>query len=166
MTPEAKAQYIKRFQLTPQVPLEASFDDTKIRCIFDTNVLMDFWVFNNPTGLAILENLDRLTLIGHEETFCEFADVIARSHFALSDDQQAALLKQWSKVHCIWPENLSKDLYCRDADDNKFFNLGHATRAQYLVSRDKKVLKARGKAGRFGLTVLTPEAFLEILGAI
>ena len=47
----------------------------------------------------------------------------------------------------------------KDPDDDKFFNLAKASGASWLISKDKKVLKARGKAKRFGCALIKPENF-------
>lgn len=130
-------------------------------CVLDTNVVLDILLFKDTKVQTLVEAIDaeRVLPIGHFDTFFEFADVVSRPMFQLSDSQIDQLLHEWIKLHVVYREPLSTDLFCRDKDDNKFFNLARATGAEYLLSKDKKVLKARGKAKRFGCQVVKPEEF-------
>jgi predicted nucleic acid-binding protein len=50
---------------------------------------------------------------------------------------------------------------CRDRDDQKFLELAHASRAAWLVSKDRAVLKlARRTARDFGFRIAQPAPFV------
>lgn len=165
MSPEQKSLYIDQLNRTPHQLFEASLVDARPICILDTNILLDLWVFHDPHVEAILKALEshQIRLIGHVETFCEFADVISRTMFKLTSDEQNALLMRWLKTAEVVTEPLSNARFCKDTDDDKFFELAVMSGARFLVSKDKKVLKARGKAKKFGIEVMRRDDFSQWL---
>jgi len=55
---------------------------------------------------------------------------------------------------------------CRDRDDQKFLELAHASKADWLVSKDRAVLKlARRTARDFGIRIAQPAPFVEVFEA-
>jgi len=128
-------------------------------CVLDTNVVLDILLFADKNTESIQKSLasGQLLALGHYDTLYEFADVISRSQFKLTESQIKEKLHAWIKLHWLIKEPLPTEGYCKDHDDDKFFNLAHLCSAQYLISKDKKVLKAKGKAKRFGCIVIKPE---------
>lgn len=128
-------------------------------CVLDTNVVLDILLFADKKTEPIRQLLSsgKLLALGHYDTFYEFADVISRSQFKLTDSQIKEKLHAWVNLHWIIKEALPTEVYCKDHDDDKFFNLARLCSARYLISKDKKVLKAKGKAKRFGCAVIKPE---------
>lgn len=97
--------------------------------------------------------------VGHFDTLLELADVLSRPHFRFDDTDRQRTLERWLRFTTILDDTLSEDSFCRDPDDDKFFALAQAANATYLFSKDKKVLRARTKARRFGCQVLSPWQF-------
>ena len=128
-------------------------------CVIDTNVLLDLLYFADSNCGNLKKSLDSRSIqaVGHYDTFYEFADVISRAQFKLDAKNINELLNEWVSLHTIVTETLPTNHYCKDTDDDKFFNLACITGAKYLFSKDKKVLKAKGKAKRFNCLVLKPE---------
>ncbi len=128
-------------------------------CVLDTNVVLDILLFADKNAESIQQLLasGQLLALGHYDTLYEFADVISRPQFKLTESQINEKLHAWIKLHWLINEPLPTEGYCKDHDDDKFFNLAHLCSAQYLISKDKKGLKAKGKAKRFGCTVIKPE---------
>ena len=83
--------------------------------------------------------------------------------FRLTPEEQDALLMRWLKTAEIVTEPLSNTRFCKDTDDDKFFELAVMSGARFLVSKDKKVLKARGKAKKFGIEVMRRDDFAQWL---
>lgn len=127
--------------------------------ILDTNVLLDILLFKDAKVRMIREALQKgqLIAVGHFDSFYEFADVLARPLFKLTADELNKLLHSWIRIHRLYPHELKTESFCRDRDDDKFFNLAKAVGAKFLISKDKKVLKAKGKAKQFGCLVINPE---------
>lgn len=128
-------------------------------CVLDTNVVLDILLFADKNTESIQKSLasGQLLALGHYDTLYEFADVISRSQFKLTESQIKEKLHAWIKLHWLINEPLPTEGYCKDHDDDKFFNLARLCSARYLISKDKKVLKAKGKAKRFGCIVIKPE---------
>ncbi|MCI5896262.1 MAG: PIN domain-containing protein [Candidatus Aphodousia sp.] len=130
-------------------------------CVLDTNVALDLWLFEDPSCNSLQSSIEKGEVIpvGHFDTLLELADVLSRPHFRFNDSDRQCMLERWLRFTTILDDTLSEDSFCRDHDDDKFFALAQATCATYLFSKDKKVLKARSKARRFGCQVLSPWQF-------
>lgn len=130
-------------------------------CILDTNIVLDLLLFQDQSVSLLRQYIENGSLqpVGHYETFYELADVIGRSQFNLSESEQKEILQKWLAIHLIYPKVLDTETYCKDHDDDKFFNLARTVKASYLFSKDKKVLKARSKAKRFGCIVRRAQDF-------
>lgn len=130
-------------------------------CVLDTNIILDLFLFKDakvqPLALAIHDG--KILPVGHFDTFAELADVISRSQFHLTQKEQDEVLDLWVRSHLLIQDPLEKKIFCKDPDDDKFFNLACLAKAAYLISKDKKVLKARGKLKPFGCCVIPPEKF-------
>ena len=130
-------------------------------CILDTNIVLDLLLFQDQSVSLLRQYIENggLQPVGHYETFYELADVITRTQFKLSESEQKEILQKWLEIHLVYPKPLETEPYCKDHDDDKFFNLARAVQASYLFSKDKKVLKARSKAKRFGCVVRNTKDF-------
>lgn len=130
-------------------------------CVLDTNIILDLFLFKDakvqPLALAIHEG--KILPVGHFDTFAELADVISRSQFHLTQKEQDEVLDLWVRSHLLIQDPLEKKSFCKDPDDDKFFNLACLAKAAYLISKDKKVLKTRSKLKPFGCCVIPPEKF-------
>jgi len=64
--------------------------------IFDTNVLLDLFVFHDVKALHLKAALldKKVTSYSNQQTLDEFADVIARPLFALDAATQSSILAQ------------------------------------------------------------------------
>lgn len=129
--------------------------------VLDTNVLLDILLFEDPNVQLIHFALQsgKIAAVGHFDSFYELADVISRPIFNLTESQQNKILQSWVQLHYLYRLELPAESYCKDQDDDKFFNLAKAVGAKFLLSKDKKVLKAKGKAKRFGCLVIKPNDF-------
>ena len=65
--------------------------------IFDTNVLLDLFVFNDFRALHLKQALieGKLNALATPSTLEEFADVIARPVFSLDEVQQTQIRLEW-----------------------------------------------------------------------
>ena len=138
-----------------------SFDAPVV--ILDTNVVMDILVFEDagvaPIHQAIKEN--RLIPLLHEETFAELVDVLGRSMFKLTPQEVEAKALYWHGLCRFVNGELPSLHYCKDQEDDKFFQFALLTNCPFLVTKDKLVLKARKRAKRDGIAVLTVDGFVK-----
>jgi putative PIN family toxin of toxin-antitoxin system len=94
----------------------------------------------------------------------ELASVLARGVGARYGAQAAEVLALWDRhVRVVnLPPTTPSDhrLRCRDADDQKFLDLGLALNAQWLLTSDQDLLKLRRRAAALGLQVGSPHGWL------
>ena len=130
-------------------------------CVLDTNIILDIFYFKDPKLQTLTQAIEegKIVPIGHFDTFAELADVISRSQSNLTQKEQDEVLDHWVRAHLLISDSLEKKSFCKDPDDDKFFNLACLAKAAYLISKDKKVLKARGKLKTCGCCVILPEKF-------
>jgi predicted nucleic acid-binding protein len=131
-----------------------------MRAILDTNVWLDWLVFGDPriAPLASAVESGGLRILATEPMLGEFAAVIARPQFRLDAARVGDLsARQRSLVDTRDPAPDCR-LPCTDPDDRMFIDLAVAHRVEWLLSRDKALLRLRRIASRrFGLRVGTPE---------
>ena len=125
--------------------------------IFDTNVLLDIFVFNDFRAIQI-----KTALIDHQvkalatpKTIEEFADVISRPLFSLDQMTQEQILNQWHLLaNVIEDEALSSAPWqCQDPDDQVFLNLAYTSKPSVLLSKDNELLKLAKKAVKEGVII-------------
>ncbi|RPH42546.1 MAG: PIN domain-containing protein [Burkholderiales bacterium] len=130
------------------------------RLILDTNVWLDWLVFDDPRLAALAQAVDtgRIHLHATSAMLDEFASVVVRPHFGLDREGCAAACeRQRSRVLLHEPAPDCR-LPCTDPDDRMFIDLAIALRVDWLLSRDKALLRLRRIAGRrFAVRIGTPE---------
>ena len=118
--------------------------------IFDTNVLLDIFVFNDFRAIHIKAALvDRqLKALATPKTIEEFADVISRPLFSLGQSTQEQILSEWRNLATIIQDETltSAPWQCRDPDDQVFLNLAYTSKPCLLLSKDNELLKLSKKA--------------------
>jgi putative PIN family toxin of toxin-antitoxin system len=118
--------------------------------VFDTNVLLDLFVFNDFRALHLKQALveGKIDALASPKTLEEFADVISRPLFALSTAQQEQIISQWHGLARVLPdEALTKAPWvCQDPDDQVFLDLAYTSKPCTLVSKDNQVLRFENKA--------------------
>jgi len=118
--------------------------------VFDTNVLLDLFVFNDFRALHLKQDLidGKIDALASPKTLAEFADVVARPLFALSAEQQEQITLQWHGLARIIPdEALTKAPWtCQDPDDQVFLDLAYSNKPCTLMSKDNEVLRLAKKA--------------------
>ena len=125
--------------------------------VFDTNVLLDLFVFNDFRAIHLKQALlDRkIDAIATPKTLEEFADVISRPLFSLATVDQEKILQQWiSLARILDDKNIVQSPWkCQDPDDQVFLDLAYTARPCTLISKDNEVLM-------FANTALTDEVLI------
>ena len=120
--------------------------------IFDTNVLLDLFVFNDVKAIHLKAALLDQKIIGYanQQTLDEFAEVISRPVFGLDDAVQSAILSQWQGLARIVEDSqLSRAPWlCLDPDDQVFIDLAHSLKPCILFSKDLELLKMASRAAK------------------
>ena len=128
--------------------------------ILDTNVWLDWLVFDDirlaPLGHAV--DSGRLQLHATAPMLDEFAAVVKRPHFGLDAAAQSAARERQRAAVALHAPAPDCRLPCSDPDDRMFIDLAVALRVDWLVSRDKALLRLRRIAHRrFAIRIGTPE---------
>jgi uncharacterized protein len=145
------------------------------RFILDTNVVIDWLVFNDPY-MAPLRNQaasGAITILTHELAIAELARVLGYPELKLSEERRCETLR-WYEAQTRkegMPEGFATAQWqlptnfpsCRDRDDDLFLALAHHTRATALVTRDKALLKMRKRMRKLGMTILDVQQFIALL---
>ena len=118
--------------------------------VFDTNVLLDLFVFNDFRALHLKQALidGKIDALATPNTLEEFADVISRPLFSLDEVQQEKIYLQWQSLARVMDDqSLSKAPWiCGDPDDQVFLDLAYTARPCTLISKDNEVLRFANKA--------------------
>lgn len=148
-----------------------------LRAVIDTNVLLDFWVFDDPASRALREAIEdrRITALRSGALIDEFVDVLMRPGFDISTDRRFEILRHWDGVAvAVEPSAavppalvgpLAAPLTCSDASDQKFLDLALSAQADWLVTKDKALLKLARRAAQRGLAILQPGDTVRRLAA-
>ena len=118
--------------------------------VFDTNVLLDLFVFNDFRAIHLKQALleKQIDALATPKTLEEFADVISRPLFSLEPAAQETILLQWrSLARIVDEQNLAPSSWrCQDPDDQVFLDLAFTARPCILISKDNEVLKFASQA--------------------
>lgn len=155
-------------QPADMAPLERALSEaqggrTRPLVVIDTNVLLDFWVWDDADARPLKDDLTagRIVALRSIDTVLEFADVISRPQFKLSLEAQCDILRAWHDLAYDIPITETAQARCKDRDDQKFLNLARTARADYLVSKDKLVLKTAKRSLKDGFSVIKPTQWLH-----
>ena len=120
--------------------------------VFDTNVLLDLFVFNDFRALHLKQALleQKIDALASPKTLEEFADVISRPLFALETIAQEKILLQWTSLARVLDDQslFSSPWRCQDPDDQVFLDLAFTSRPCTLISKDHEVLKFAAHAAK------------------
>lgn len=145
------------------------------RLVLDTNVVMALWHFDDP-GLAALkafcEQKD-IRLLSRADCLDELQRVLAYRQFAIEPAHQSVIHAAYlQRVECLpEPDEAAQTEVdalprCKDRDDQKFLAVAWLGRVDFLLTRDKLLLRlARKPPFREHLGILTPEHFEQLLRA-
>jgi len=120
--------------------------------VFDTNVLLDLFIFNDFRALHLKQALleGKIDALATPNTLEEFTEVIARPLFALNGAQQNKIRLQWQSLAKMLDDiNLVKAPWvCQDPDDQVFLALAYPAKPCHLVSKDNAVLRFANQAAK------------------
>ena len=139
-----------------------------ITVVLDTNVLLSLYVFADSRFAPLRSRIESgaWQAVTNESCVAEFARVLNYPMFSLSALAQGNALAKYlhyvRKVENSAPSKLLAALpRCTDADDQKFLELARDSRAKWLITSDRALLKLNRRLKQSGLfMVITPEAAL------
>jgi putative PIN family toxin of toxin-antitoxin system len=144
----------------------------RARVVLDSNVWIDILVFDDPATRPIRAALEARTLDALIDARClaELAHVLDYPQFVRIGIDKAAALDTLARLSTLIAPEAPADERplpkCRDRDDQKFLELAHASNADWLVSKDRAVLKlARRVARDFAFRIAEPKPFVAAFEA-
>lgn len=140
------------------------------KVVLDTNVVLDWLVFEDPVAKALGEQICNRSLswLVSEALRVELAHVLARRELEAWRPDTDRLWAHWERYAQSAPAlTLSRSTpKCTDPDDQKFIDLALVNGVRWLISRDKAVLKVgrRCRGMGLGLDIVTPAAWAATQG--
>ena len=133
----------------------------RIRVVLDTNVAIALVVFADPTlaTLAAQWSSGQIDAIVDDDTLAEYDRVLGYPELKLSAERESVARDTYRSRATLIPVASARhaDLpRCRDPDDQKFLQLADRAAADWLLTRDKALLRLRG---RTKFRIAPPEAF-------
>ena len=131
-----------------------------MKLVLDTNVWLDWLVFDDRRLAPLARGIETggVVILATDRMLDEFAEVVARPQFGLDAARCDTLRARQRQVIVACAPAPDSRLPCTDRDDQMFIDLAVAHRVDWLVSRDKALLRLRRiGARRFGLRIGTPE---------
>jgi len=122
-----------------------------MRLVLDTNVWIDWLVFDDPSvaPLKAARREGRIQIVIAEACLQELKAVLAYPEFRLDDAQKMNHLAEVDR--CTMRHDDQRPARsialprCSDPDDQKFLTLARDAAADWLLSRDKALLRIRRK---------------------
>ena len=137
-----------------------------ITVVFDTNVLLDLFVFNDFRVLHLKQALieKRIDAVASHKTLEEFVDVIARPLFCLDQSNQDHIWKQWHSLSRVLQDSelIKAPWQCQDPDDQIFLDLAYTVKPCILMSKDNAVLKLANRAAKESIRITSNYNALSI----
>lgn len=128
--------------------------------VLDTNIVLDIYHFREsalaPLAAALQETGVRC--LASPATLDELTRVLGYPQFRLDPPAQAAIFQAYrQRVTLVEVTDIPPLPRCRDRDDQKFLELAAVGGAQWLISKDKEVLRlARRKLAPAQFLILSP----------
>lgn len=140
------------------------------RVVLDSNVWIDILVFDDPATRSILAALERGDLHAVIDARClaELARVLDYPQFVVRAIDKAAALATVARLAALETPRVAPDApvappplpKCKDRDDQKFLELAHTAKVDWLVSKDRALLKLNKRTARdFGFRIAEPAPF-------
>lgn len=132
-----------------------------MQLVLDTNVWIDWLVFDDPSVAPLKEahRGGRVQIIADEACLDELNSVLTYPEFGLDDKQRKSHLAEVDR--CVVKHDLQRGApislpLCSDPDDQKFLVLARDASADWLLTRDKALLKLSRRVKAAGFRVGSP----------
>ena len=141
--------------------------------ILDTNIWLDWFVFEQTADSPVAQlkryiehgSDSRQRIVMSQAMWDEWVDVLARPQFAIDAQRQALILAQ-TRALVQWVETPPTPLHrirCTDRDDQVFIDVALACRVDWLISKDRHLLRLHNRARQWGVRVVTPQDWLKLI---
>ena len=155
----------------PTLPSSTGAASSAPAVVLDTNVVLDWLVFNDPICALLATRLQARDLIWHATSAMrrELTSVLPRPQLASwrpDCEHILSVFDLWALISIDAPSALgTMSPRCRDPDDQKFIDLALSLGARWLFSRDRALLDLAKAARARGLEILTPAQWQRLYPA-
>ena len=136
-----------------------------LRLVLDTNVVLDLFHWANTDAVPIMAALEsgRIECFADERTLDELQRVLTYPQLKMTPDMMSERYARYSGLIQLVPAGEAPPLpRCKDRDDQKFLELAARCGANILVSKDKALLKLRGRT-TLAFQIMKPAAASALL---
>ena len=129
-----------------------------LRLVLDTNVVLDLFHWSNVDAVPIMAALEggRIECLADQRTLDELQRVLAYPQLKLTPEMAVDRYQRYSRLVQLVDAGEAPPLpRCKDRDDQKFLELAARCGADLLVSKDKALLKLRGRT-KLAFQILKP----------
>ncbi len=146
-----------------------------VRLVVDTNVVIDWLVFNDPFMSPLRDGVPagRVEVLTCPDILAELQRVLGYRSLKLSTERQRDVFDRYrtQTVEPPVPPGFGRKSLmtpggfprCRDRDDEIFIALAHHAKADALVSRDNAVLGLKRRLAMYGFDVLDVRQAMSML---
>lgn len=132
--------------------------------VLDTNVCLDLFVFDDMHTRPIMAALQagQVRAITRSDCRDEWLAVLHYRHLPLNDENRPQAIAMFDRyIEVINPTEKGTRLpACSDKDDQKFLQVARDAQADFLITKDKALLKCAKKTAQAGLfTIILPKRF-------
>ena len=136
-----------------------------LRLVLDTNVVLDLFHWANTDAVPIMAALEagQIECFADDRTLDELQRVLAYPQLKMTPEM---IVERYARyrglIQRVEAGEAPKLPRCKDRDDQKFLELAARCGANLLVSKDKALLRLRGRT-TLGFQILKPEAASALL---
>ena len=138
-----------------------------LRLVLDTNVVLDLYHWANVDAVPIMAALEagHIECLADARTLDELQRVLTYPQLKLTPEMIGERYARYRALVQLVPCGEAPELpRCQDRDDQKFLELAARAGADILVSKDKALLKLRGRT-KLAFRILKPAAAAELLAS-
>lgn len=139
-----------------------------LRLVLDTNVVLDLYHWANTDAVPIMAALEagQIECCADARTLDELQRVLTYPQLKMTPEMMVDRYQRYSNLVQLVPAGEAPPLpRCKDRDDQKFLELAARCNADFLVSKDKALLRLRGRT-TLGFKILLPAAASALLATI
>ena len=138
-----------------------------LRLVLDTNVVLDLFHWGNVDAVPIMAALEagHIECLADRRTLDELQRVLTYPQLKLTPEMIVDRYRRYSNLVQLVDEGEAPPLpRCKDRDDQMFLELAARCGADVLVSKDKALLKLRGRT-KLAFRILNPASATTLISA-
>jgi putative PIN family toxin of toxin-antitoxin system len=144
--------------------MQSPYDAAPPAIVLDTNAVLDWLLFQDRRVATLAGAIAgrRVRWLATPAMRDELRHVLERGLAARRSAETSALLAAWDAHAIVVAQAEAHPLRCADPDDQIFVDLGLASGARWLISRDRALLKLARGAAPLGLRIVEPSRWAEL----